>query len=561
MRRRGCDGEGLLRAFAAAVEHVSAHVEEINALNVFPVPDGDTGSNMAATVRAALDEAERVPPDERTLERVGAAIAFGSLMGARGNSGVILSQIFRGMASGLEGKRHLNGLDLAHALTRGTETAYAAVVRPVEGTILTVIREAAVAAVESAERDADLERVLAAAVVAAERAVARTPSLLPILREAGVVDAGGQGLYRVLEGGWRFQRAGRRRAAPAGAVTGPGAPSTIVPRSDAVGGFGFETMFLVQAPDGGLDLEAIRGHLEGIGESVLVAGDARAAKVHVHSPRPDQVIAFGLSLGTVSRVSVENLDDQARDVREARASAFAGEAPVLPPAEERSTEAAELPIAVIAVASGSGLVRAFEGFGVQAVVEGGQSANPSTGELLRALQQVPARQVMVLPNNPNVRLAAEQAAALCPERAVAVVPTRNAAEGIAALLAVDPAGGASANAGPMEHAGRAIQSFLVTEAIRDATVSGRKVKRGQAMALDPDDGLLAVAEDAAEAVLGGLCTLAPGFGIVSLWYGSEATLGAAEELARRIHVEFAALEEVEVRRGGQPHYRYLLSAE
>jgi len=560
MRRRGCNRAGLLGAFAAAVEHVSAHVEEINALNVFPVPDGDTGSNMAATVRAALDEAERVPPGERTVERVGAAIAFGSLMGARGNSGVILSQIFRGMASGLEGKRHLNGLDLAHALTRGTETAYAAVVRPVEGTILTVIREAAVAAVESAERDADLERVLAAAVVAAERAVAKTPSLLPILREAGVVDAGGQGLFRVLEGGWRFQRAGRRRAASAGVVTGPGAPSTIVPRADAAGGFGFETMFLVQAPDGGLDLEAIRGHLEGIGESVLVAGDARAAKVHVHSPRPDQVIAYGLSLGTVSRVSVENLDDQARDVREARASAFAGEVPAPPPAEEWSPEVAELPIAVIAVASGSGLVRAFEGFGVQAVVEGGQSANPSTGELLRALQQVSARQVMVLPNNPNVRLAAEQAAALCPERAVAVVPTRNAAEGIAALLALDPTRDAAANAGPMLDAARAVQTLQVTLAVRDARFGKRRVKRGQAIALDPDDGLLATAKTPHQAALSGVAAFRPGYELLTLYYGDGADLEAAETVAQALAAEHPGAE-VEVVHGGQPHYQYLIAAE
>ncbi|HEY4633383.1 MAG TPA: DAK2 domain-containing protein, partial [Candidatus Limnocylindrales bacterium] len=198
MARRSCDGRGLLAAFAAAATNLERHVEEINGLNVFPVPDGDTGTNMTATVRAALEEAEAAK--DGSLESVAAAISFGSLMGARGNSGVIASQIFRGMAEGLAGKRRFNGLDLAHALDRGTKTAYGAVAKPVEGTILTVVREAAAAAVTAAERNNDIEAVLGAIVDAAERAVARTPSLLPILREAGVVDAGGQGLYRLLQG-------------------------------------------------------------------------------------------------------------------------------------------------------------------------------------------------------------------------------------------------------------------------------------------------------------------------------------------------------------------------
>ena len=263
-------------------------------------------------------------------------------------------------------------------------------------------------------------------------------------------------------------------------------------------------MFLLQADGGELDLDAIRAHLESLGESVLVAGDAHAVKIHVHNERPDQVIAYGLGLGTVSRVSVENLDDQARDVREARASAFAGNGTVAPSATgTEAIEAVELPIAVIAVVSGNGLVRAFEGFGVQAVVDGGQSANPSTGELLQALRQAPGRQVVVLPNNPNVRLAAEQAAALCPERAVAVVPTRNAAEGIAALLALDPSRDAAANAGPMLDAARAVQTLQVTRAVRDARFGRRRVKRGQAIALDPDDGLLAAAKTPQAAALAG----------------------------------------------------------
>ncbi len=400
MARRACDGSGLLDAFRAAVANLEAHVGEINGLNVYPVPDGDTGSNMYATVKAALDEAEAVA--DQPADRIAAAISFGALMGARGNSGVITSQIFRGMADGLGGKRRFNGLDLAHALSEGARTAYGAVAKPVEGTILTVIRESAVAAVEAAEHDNDIEAVLGATLAGAERSVAKTPTLLAILREAGVVDAGGQGLYRLFQGallhllGQAPVTTGHRRAA-AGAK-----PSTLVAHADE--GFGYETMFLLQAVGRTpLDLDAIRDHLETIGESVLVAGDGRALKVHVHNERPDLVIGYGLGLGSMSRISVENLDNQARDVRETRAAAFTGgpgldgtapagaavvdEQPDAP--STAPTDGANAPaLAVIAVAAGDGLAATFRDFGA-AVVQGGQSANPSTGELLDAVEGGP----------------------------------------------------------------------------------------------------------------------------------------------------------------------------
>ena len=286
MARRSCDGSGLLDAFRAAVANLEAHVDEINGLNVFPVPDGDTGTNMVATVRAALEEAERVAGEP--ADRIAAAISFGALMGARGNSGVITSQIFRGMSEGLTGKRRFNGLDLAYALSQGTKTAYGAVTKPVEGTILTVIREAADAAVATAEHDEDVESVLRATVEGAEKSVARTPTLLAILREAGVVDSGGQGLYRLFQGALEHLLEGGRRAAPARpatAVPPAHAPSTLVAHADE--GFGYETMFLLQAtPAHPIDIDALRAHLEEIGESVLVAGDSKAVKVHVHNDRP-----------------------------------------------------------------------------------------------------------------------------------------------------------------------------------------------------------------------------------------------------------------------------------
>ena len=567
MSRRSCDGGALLDGFRAAVAHFALHEDEINALNVFPVPDGDTGSNMLATLRAAVEEAGALSGEERHVARVAEAISFGALMGARGNSGVILSQIFRGMAASLEGKRRFNGLDLAHALDRGRETAYKAVAKPVEGTILTVIRESSAAAVMAAERQPDIESVLTETVESAERSVARTPSLLPILREAGVVDSGGEGLYRLFQGAL-LHLVGATAGVPAEAAAAP-RRSTLVAHADQ--GFGYETMFLLSAAGRSLDLDTIRDHLEGIGESVLVAGDGRALKVHVHNERPDLVIAYGLSLGTLSRISVENLDDQARDLREARAGDFAGAkvevvGPVEPLAAVAAAASTSAPdahapaLSVVAVAAGEGIVRVLESFGVQGIVHGGQAANPSTGEMLRAIREAPGREVIVLPNNPNVKLAAQQAAALAPEKRVVVVPTRNGAEGVAALLAMDPTKDAADNAGPMLEAARAVQTIQVTEAVRNARVSGRKVKRGQTMALDPDDGLLAVGGDRQQTVLAGVAALQPGFELVTIYYGEGTDLAEAEALSRALTAAHGGIE-VELVHGGQPHYPYLIAAE
>ena len=340
-------------------------------------------------------------------------------------------------------------------------------------------------------------------------------------------------------------------------------PSTLVAHADE--GFGYETMFLLQPNgSGGLDVDAIRDHLESIGESVLVAGDRRALKVHVHNERPDLVIGFGLSVGALSRISVENLDNQARDVRETRAAAFTERGGDRGTVRDLTRRAAAAPVAapalgVVAVVAGDGLAAIFRDFGVAAVVQGGQSANPSTGELLEAIGDVDAREIIVLPNNPNVVLAARQVASMT-DQPVTVVPTRNAAEGFAALLALDPGLDAEANAGPMLEAARAIQTLVVTEAVRDATIGGRKVKRGQTIALGPDDGLLAAGNDREKTVLDGTAAFAPGFELITLFYGDGADLAEAEAMARRIGTTLSGVE-VEVRHGGQPFYRYLISAE
>ncbi len=592
MPRRSCDGAGFLAAFRSAVASLEANVEEINALNVFPVPDGDTGTNMFATVKAALEEADRAGPGV-DADRMAQAAAFGALMGARGNSGVITSQILKGIEEGLAGKKRFNGLDLAHALDLGAKTAYKAVAKPVEGTILTVIREAAAAAVVAAERDNNVETVLAATVEAAERAVAKTPSLLPILREAHVVDAGGQGLFRLFQGALEAAR-GRpltdaaAAASATSAVGGPRREAVTAPVDTTE--FGYETVYLVRALPGRLlDIKAIQQHLETIGESVLVAGDAQMAKVHVHNERPDAVVAYGLGLGALSRITIENLDGQAHDVREAKAISFVGEAggsgssvlavataiakeagAAAAPEHEDGVEAdpaTRLPLGVVAVAPSDGLAAIltdtaapFREHGAFRIVRGGQSANPSTGELLEAVKATKADALLILPNNPNVVLAARQVASMT-DRPVHIVPTRNVAEGIAALFELDPSATAAENAAAMTDAGRGLQTMQVTEAVRDATVSGHKVRKGQTIVLDPDDGLLAVDNDADRAVLAAFARLEPGFSIVTIYYGEDATLDAAEALVAKINEAAPGLEGVDLAHGGQPHYRYLISAE
>ena len=580
MARRSCDGAGFLAAFRSAVASLEANVDEINSLNVFPVPDGDTGTNMLATVRAALEEADRAGAGA-DADRVAHAASFGALMGARGNSGVITSQILAGIAQGLQGKKRFNGLDLAHALDAGTKTAYKAVAKPVEGTILTVIREASAAAVAAAERDNNVETVLAATVDAAERAVAKTPSLLPILREAHVVDSGGQGLLRLFQGALEAARGRPVVEADAGHVHDATQRRTDhVSAAVETGEYGYETVYLLRARQGHpLDIPAIQAHLESIGDSVLVAGDGELAKVHVHNDRPDGVISYGLTIGTLSRITIENLDGQAHDVLEAKATAFLEEggaghadkatAVAEVPGAGPSAHAApsRLPLGIVAVVPSEGLAAIFDEhaagfreFVAVRIVRGGQGANPSTGELLEAVADTPADVLLILPNNPNVILAAKQVATMT-DRPLHVVPTRNCAEGFASLLGLDPSDPVAENVRAMTDASREAQTMQVTQAVRDATVTGRKVKKGQTIALDPDDGLLAVDNDPHKAVLAALAKLEPGFGVITIYYGEGSTLDDAETLSQRIQEAAPGLEAVDVLHGGQPHYRYLISAE
>jgi DAK2 domain fusion protein YloV len=553
------DGHDLLAALRHARGLLHARVDEVNALNVFPVPDGDTGSNMLATIQAAIDEAEGVPENERTVSRVASALSLGALMGARGNSGVILSQLFRGLGEAVDSTVAIGGAELAEALRQGCKAAFAAVAKPVEGTILTVARDVAEAAGRAADDNGGLENVLAAAANAAEVSVERTPELLAILRQAGVVDAGGKGLELLLRGALASVRGEELPDASSAPV------DIALPALDALEeeGFGYETVFVVTPPEGAkLDVPQIRRRLQQIGQSVLVAGDHRAAKIHIHNERPDRVIAYGLSIGTLSRINVENLDRQATQVKERVAAAEAVAVPTNgadPSVAGADSDASATGPRIVAVAPGDGLARVFTTLGA-AVVRGGQGANPSAGELAKAIRAAGATEVIVLPNNSNVRLAAKQAGSLCKDIRVEVVPTRNAAEGIAAMLAADPDAALKDLVKGMASAAGQIQTMQVTAAVRDARMGRHRVRKGEFIALGPTEGLLASDRDRTAAVVGGLKKLKSGFELMTIYRGEGVSRAAADRLRDALKAELPDVE-IELVDGGQPHYDFLISAE
>jgi len=559
----GWGGTEFLEALRRASAQLRAHVDEVNALNVFPVPDGDTGTNMLSTLQAALHEADSAAADDASLAAISGAASLGALMGARGNSGVILSQLFRGVAETLRAKESLGGRELAEALERGSEAAFSAVAKPVEGTILSVARDVSKVAVKTARRDASLVAVLSASVDEARAAVERTPSQLPVLRHAGVVDAGGRGLELILAGTLAYLRG---EAPPVHAAVPADAhfPDFTALEED---GYGYETVYVITPQNGAaLDVVAIRNQLERLGESVLVAGDQRAAKIHVHNERPDEIVAYGLSQGMLSRISIENLDRQARDVRQAHTPAAAS-TPVAA-TELSASPSIGLPLAyrvqqgpaVIAVAPGAGLARVFEALGAHAIVRSDDGANASAGELAAAIRGTACQQVIVLPNNANVRLAARQGGELCPGQEVAVVPTRNPAEGVAAMLALDDGLDLAQNVARMTDRLHATVTLQVAQAVRNARMGRRRVRKGQFIVLGGDQKLLAAGDDRHATVLDGLERVGGDFELVTIYYGDGSDEADARALAEVIGARLAAAE-VEVVEGGQPHYCYLISAE
>ncbi len=537
------DGQGFKRLVKAALSWLQHHQTAINTLNVYPVPDGDTGTNMVLTMRSAWAEIEESP--ERNVGQVAHQMAHGALMGARGNSGVILSQIWRGFARSLDGKDAYRARDLAAACREAATTAYKGVVKPVEGTILTVARAVGDAATRAAEETDDLVRMLEHMVFAAHEAVMLTPSLLPVLAEAGVVDAGGQGLFVILEGMLRYMR-GEPVAEDVQLIEAVDliAPGVELEHHEA--GYGYDVQFLIVGQ--GLDVDTIRQKITEMGRCPLAVGDPTTVKVHVHVPDPGVPISYGASLGSLRDVVVEDMQAQYQDFIVEREPSSPPSAPQ--PSDEFS---------VVAVVMGHGLARVFQSLGASGIVHGGQTMNPSTQNLLEAIENTPSERVILLPNNSNVILAAEQARELS-SKPVAVIPSRSVPQGIAALLAINPQADFETNAATMTSAMEEIETGEVTTATRSVTINGLQVTEGQIIGLHNDELKVAGAtvEEVVQMLLHEMNTAQ--HEIITLYYGETVSENDANALADLLEQDWPD-QEIEVIAGEQPHYHYILSVE
>jgi DAK2 domain fusion protein YloV len=550
------DGQDLKKALLAGAAWLEEHREAINALNVFPVPDGDTGSNMSATMKAAIRGIAE--SNETSAGIIAAKLAHGALMGARGNSGVILSQTLRGVAQGLENKKTFAAPDLAVALEEASRLAYRAVLKPVEGTILTVVRESAEAAKISAQRGDDLVGLMQEVVIAARLSVARTPDLLPTLKQAGVVDSGGQGFCTILEGIWRYIRG---EAVHLGAVEAA-ALSPATPTSHEAHAkkgrvtieeeFGYEVVFLLRGEN--LDVDRIRQTIIDMGGvSTVVAGDEKMLKVHTHVPWPGKILDYGVSIGSLLDINIENLQEQSLT--------YAAESEAEHADDTEDDEASSLTpeLATIAVVSGAGFEKVFQGLGVSAIVPGGQTMNPSTEELLAAVNAVAARQVIMLPNNGNVILTARQVANLT-DKEVYVVASDTMPQGIAALLACNFEADYATNCQIMSEAATHMQTAEITTAVRTVHIGGVRVRQGDFIGLI--NGNLTVAGQNIDDVIRDTLQRMhiDRYEILTLYYGEDVTAQEAQETAKRIKGQYSHIE-IEVVDGGQPYYAYILSAE
>ncbi len=537
---RACNGTGLKNLLKAGEQWLALHREYVNSLNVFPVPDGDTGTNMLLTVRAALNAIESAA--DHHAGTIAAAAAHGALMGARGNSGVILSQFLQGLAAGLKGKTTFTAQDFAQAMRLGSDQAYQNILNPVEGTILTVIRAAAQAALEQAPTQPDLAGLWAEVVEATRLAQAGTPRLLPILQEAGVTDSGGQGLLYIFEGALRFLQNRPIEAEPAGYS----APRLQADLGRHATHYGYEVQFLVEGNE--LNLAQIRADINQMGQSALVAGNEEVIKVHVHVANPQQPLEYGAKLGRVTGVMVENLDEQAQAFARSQLSARSNGA---------GRPAAQ--VATVAVVTGPGLVEIFWDLGVDQIVPGGQSMNPSARELLQAVEQIAADNVLILPNNNNIISTAQQTQRLA-KKNVRVIPTQTIPQGLAALLAFNSQADAQTNATRMTEAARQVRTLEITRAVRNSVLHGVNIRQGELLGL-LDNRVVSAGQDYLDLVKAGLAQLKlEDYEIVAIYYGADIQPAQADALAREISRLDANLD-VEIYSGGQPHYHYIISLE
>ena len=552
--RTTIDGAGLRKMILSAAASVENHKQQINELNVFPVPDGDTGTNMSMTLNAAADELRKA--GELTLTKTADKIASAMLRGARGNSGVILSLLFRGFSKTLKGCETCDGAELAAALNGGVEAAYKAVMKPTEGTILTVSRVSAAdaAAIESD----DVEAVLEAAVASAERALAETVHQNPVLEKAGVVDAGGKGWLYVLEAMLSVYRGVEIEANAAGETK---EQADFAELGDGDITFAFDTVYIMRKASEDVDLEPLRAYLNTIGDSIVIGEDDESFKVHVHTDIPGQALTESQKYGTLELAKIENMRMQYDDLAAGRTARSTDDLekieqelesqPVFAPAEK--------PFGMVAVCAGKGLADAFRELGADQIIEGGQTMNPSTQDILVKINATPAETVFVFPNNKNIIMAAEQAAPLT-EKKVVVIPSKTIPQGVSAMLAFDPEADEQTNTDAMTEAMQGVLTMQITYAARDSDFDGHDIRAGEYLALY--GGALFGSDTDINVLLRGLAekTQEQGAEFVTIYYGADITAEQAEQTAR-LFAEVCPDAEINLINGGQPVYYYLISAE
>ena len=557
VNRKTIDASTLSRMFLAGAKNLEAKKEWINELNVFPVPDGDTGTNMTLTIMSAAAEVGAL--GDTDMESLAKAISSGSLRGARGNSGVILSQLLRGFTRGVRKYEELDAPLIAAAMERGVETAYKAVMKPKEGTILTVAKEAALKAVEIAEEMEDLEEFFREVFVHAEATLAKTPEMLPVLKEAGVVDSGGQGLLEVFRGavdGFLGKEVDysqfEKSAAPS--VT------KISPQAEADIKFGYCTEFIIM-----LDKElpeeeehSFKEFLISIGDSIVLVADDEIVKVHVHTNHPGQAIERALTYGSLSKMKIDNMREEHQEKLIKDAEKLAAQQ-----AEEEEAKAAEQPpkeVGFISVSAGGGLTSIFKDLGVDYLIEGGQTMNPSTEDMLNAIAKVNAKTIYIFPNNKNIILAANQARDLTEDKEIVVVPTKTVPQGISAIISFVPEKNGEENLEAMMEAVSRVKTGQITYAVRDTRIDDKEIHEGDIMGIG-DSGILAVGKTKEEVAKETIASMMDEDGeIISLYYGADTEEAEAEALAEELEALYPDCE-IEVNQGGQPIYYYIISVE
>ena len=552
------NAELLAKMFLAGAHNLEAKKEWINELNVFPVPDGDTGTNMSMTILSAAKEVGSL--EKTTMKSVAKAISSGSLRGARGNSGVILSQLFRGFTKVIAAYDTIDTVVLAEACDKAVETAYKAVMKPKEGTIITVARGAADKAIDMVEETDDLCVFIRAVIDEAERVLKKTPDMLPVLKQAGVVDSGGQGLVVVLQGAYDALMGKEIDYSSFEAdKTSASGITKISAETEAEIKFGYCTEFIIvlNHPLSDAQVAKYKEFLTSIGDSIVVVADDEIVKTHVHTNDPGLAIQEALTHGSLSKIKIDNM----REEHQERLIKDAEKVAAQQAAEEQPAPATEWKdMGFISVSAGEGLSEIFSGLGVDVIIEGGQTMNPSTEDILHAIDKVPAKNIFVLPNNKNIILAANQAASLTEDKTIYVIPTKTIPQGITALINYIPEQPAEENAKRMTEELANVKSGQITYAVRDTNIDGKEIKENDYMGIG-DAGILSVGADMEQTLIDMVDQLVTDeSGIISLYYGEEVSEEDASALAEKLQEKYADIE-VEVNNGGQPVYYYILSVE